>query len=277
MTTTIPSPVTVTAGAATDAGLKRELNEDSYLSSAPLFLVADGMGGYDAGEIASATVVEEFASLAGKPFLDMTTVKSVFERARSRVAALPDDGGAGAGTTLSGVAISEHAGSGYWLVVNVGDSRTYRFARGALEQISVDHSVVQEMVDQGSMSADQARVDSRKNVVTRAIGAGAECDADYWMLPAATGDRILVCSDGLTGEVSDQRIAEVLAQVESAQEAAQQLVEEAVASGGRDNITVVVVDAQQVLGVLSGEDGDGAGLDEDTVPRGDGVGVKGAS
>lgn len=259
---TIP-PIEVSFGAATDPGLKRALNEDALLAVAPIFLVADGMGGYDAGEVASSTVVDEFSSLAGRPSLDMEDVKAAFTRARSRVDALPAEEGSGPGTTLTGVAIAEHGGGGYWLVFNVGDSRTYRLANGNLEQISVDHSVVQELIEDGSLSEAAARVDRRRNVVTRAIGAGDKGAPDYWLLPAVTGDRLLVCSDGLTGELTDEQIQAVLLDESSPQAAANRLVHEARLLGARDNVTAVVVDA---IAVHLAPD-EAVGTDDDTVPR----------
>lgn len=262
-------PISTVVGCASDPGLKRELNEDGFLAQAPCFLVADGMGGYEAGEVASATVIDEFSQVAGLPFVDLETVKGLVARAKSRIEGLLPGAGAGAGTTLTGAFVAEHAGAGYWLVINLGDSRTYRFAQGRLEQISVDHSVVQEMIEEGALTEESARVDRRRNVVTRAIGAGADSEPDYWLLPAAKGDRILVCSDGLTGELSPGRIAELLALDTDPQEVATSLVHEAMLAGGRDNITAVVVDAVDVAlgsGELSGTDGKDEDED-DTVPR----------
>ena len=239
-------PVTVSWGAASDPGLRRELNEDSFLAVPPLFLVADGMGGHRAGEIASAAVVEEFASYAGQPSLSIQDLHVAVDRARRRVAGLPPGEGAGAGTTLSGVVICEVDGVGYWLAVNVGDSRTYRLSEGELEQISVDHSVVQELIDSGLLTADAAARDSRRNVITRAIGGGSDSEADYWLIPAEAGDRVLVCSDGLPGELDRNAIHAVLLAESDPQAAATRLVHEAMLRGGRDNITALVVDAVAV-------------------------------
>jgi PPM family protein phosphatase len=236
-------PVQVVAGAATDVGRRRSLNEDSYLAAHPLFLVADGMGGHSAGEIASATVIEEFARWVGRPSLAFADVQDTLRAARHRVDALPEGAGAGAGTTLAGVAIVDVDGDGYWLAVNLGDSRTYRLSEGVLEQISVDHSVVQELIDAGQLDAAAAAHDARRNVITRAIGAGSDSEPDYWMLPAERGDRILVCSDGLPTELETARIDAILRLESDPQVAAERLVREAVEAGGRDNVTAVVVDA----------------------------------
>ncbi|WP_223848751.1 PP2C family protein-serine/threonine phosphatase [Microbacterium hominis] len=240
-------PIVVRAGAATHTGLRRRVNEDAFLAQAPLFLVADGMGGHDAGDRASAAVVAEFAHLVGGASLAIDQMRTALRRARARVEAIASDGRA-AGTTLAGVVVAEVGGVGYWLTVNVGDSRTYRFANGVLEQISVDHSVVQELLDAGVLSGADAATDSRRNEITRAIGAGSDGQADYWMVPAAPGDRILVCSDGLSGELSAERLRDILADESDPDAAATRLIHEALVHGGRDNITAVVVDALAVSG-----------------------------
>lgn len=272
-------PVAVVWGAATDVGRRRSLNEDSFLAAPPLFLVADGMGGHQAGEVASATVIDEFARLAGRPSLTLDEVQNALRTARGRVDALPDGGGAGAGTTLTGVTIADIDGEGYWLTVNLGDSRTYRLSEGVLEQVSVDHSVVQELIDAGQLDAATAASDARRNVITRAIGAGSDSEPDFWLLPAEEGDRILVCSDGLPTEIDHATIDEILRSERHPQDAADRLVREALAAGGRDNVTVLVVDAlavrmhvQRAVGATvpsapppRGEPS--ADLEEDTLPR----------
>jgi protein phosphatase len=262
------SPITVSFGAATHPGLRRQVNEDSHLAAPPLFLVADGMGGHEAGAAASAVVVEVFEALAGRESVGIQDVREALDRARERVHALVTGALAerapavqrAAGTTLSGVVIADVGGAGYWLTVNVGDSRTYRYAGGVLEQISVDHSVVQELIDAGELDVVAAARDSRRNEITRAIGAGSDGEPDFWLVPAEPGDRILVCSDGLSGELDVERLRAVLDETADPQEAATRLVHEAMVRGGRDNITVVVVDA---VGVRGHDD-----LPSDTAPAG---------
>ena len=254
------APILVSVGASTDAGRKRNHNEDALLRSEPLFLVADGMGGYEAGEIASAAALAAFAPIVGSASVDIREMREAYARAGANVMAIATGAKGGAGTTLTGVAIAQNDGAGYWLVINVGDSRTYRFAGGRLEQVSVDHSLVQELIDSGELSPEQALTYSHRNVVTRALGAGAVSDPDFWMLPANRGDRMLMCSDGLTGELTDDAIGALLAECADPQEAADRLVAAAVDHGGRDNVTAIVVDAVSVAN---------PNLDShaDTVPR----------
>lgn len=258
----------VTTGSATHPGLRRALNEDSYVASAPIFLVADGMGGHEAGERASATVMAEFAHLIGRPSLALDDVRHAITRAREGVEHLSTTGNGRAGTTLSGVVIASVDGMGYWLAVNIGDSRTYRFADDELDQITVDHSVVQELIESGELSPEDAASDRRRNIITRAIGASSTGDADYWLFPAELGDRIVVCSDGLTSELPDSRIRDILATTPDPQRAADALIAEALSAGGRDNITVVIADAVSVASrpgtLLATDDTD---IDMDTRPR----------
>lgn len=261
MTQTVPeAPILVAVGASTDAGRRREHNEDALLRAEPLFLVADGMGGYEAGELASAAALAAFAPIVGTSSVGIHEMREAYVRAGANVMAIATGGKGGAGTTLTGIAIAQNDGAGYWLVINVGDSRTYRFAGGRLEQVSVDHSLVQELIDSGELSAEQALSYSHRNVVTRALGAGAVSEPDFWMIPANQGDRMLMCSDGLTGELSDDAILALLAECADPQDAADRLVAAAVDHGGRDNVTAIVVDAVSV----ANSDLDSHG---DTVPR----------
>lgn len=257
--------ITVAAGAATHPGLRRKVNEDAFLAESPLFLVADGMGGHAAGDVASAVVVNEFESLLGRRSVSVDEMREVLQRAQARVNAL-DTGPRPAGTTLTGVAISDVSGIGYWLAINIGDSRTYRLANGVLEQVTVDHSMVQELVDNGEFDRI---AEVGRNVITRAIGAGSDGAADFWMLPAASGDRLLVCSDGLSNELPIDQLVSILEDEVDAQQAAFRLVREAMVNGGHDNITVIVVDALEVRAsewdadTSPGRDADS----EDTLPR----------
>jgi PPM family protein phosphatase len=246
-------------GSVTDRGRVRTLNEDSVLTCPPVFVVADGMGGHHAGEVASRLVVEELAGLAGRSDLTPQDVDACLDRAVQRLRTVVDHG-ATAGTTVAGVIATTHDGAFCWLVLNIGDSRVYRYSAGTLEQVSVDHSLVQELVERGVIDAAEARRHPDRHVITRAVGTGDTAAPDYWFLPAVPGDRMLVCSDGLTAELPDPTLADLL-RVDDPQSAAERLVAEALAAGGADNITAVVVD-------LVPEPADGMdGVDGDTVPR----------
>jgi protein phosphatase len=228
-------------GSATDRGRVRLVNEDSLLAYPPVFLVADGMGGHAAGDVASRLAVEEFSHLAGLSTASADEIHDCIHRTAVRLReSVPDD--RLAGTTIAGVAIAAHEGASYWLVFNIGDSRVYRLAGGVLEQISVDHSVVQELLDLGAIDVDEARDHPERHVITRAVGTGLEPEPDYWLIPAGTSDRLLICSDGLTSELDDDALLTVLTSAQDPQDAAQQLVAAALDAGGRDNITAVVVD-----------------------------------
>lgn len=261
------APLIVSAGSSTHTGLRRTLNEDALLASTPIFLVADGMGGHEAGERASAAVVSGFSRYIGRQSLELDDVLEALSRVREAVDTLSVSAMGRAGTTLSGVVLADVDGMGYWLSFNIGDSRTYRLSGGELEQISVDHSVVQELIESGELSLAEAASDRRRNIITRAIGAGSTGDADFWMFPAEVGDRMMICSDGLSSEMSDAQIREILTVEPDPQTAAATLVGGAVRAGGRDNITVVVVDAVAVTsraGVPMRAEDD---IDEDTRPR----------
>jgi protein phosphatase len=240
-----PPKVTLDAAAVTSAGLKRVVNEDSVLASDPVYVVADGMGGHEAGDRASAIVVEEMGQLLGRSDLRVEEVKATLTQARHRIGRIGSrDQRHAAGTTVSGVILVSQNDEPYWLVVNVGDSRTYRLAQAELEQLSIDHSEVQELLDAGRITAAQVRSHPRRNVVTRVLGAGTVEQPDYWLLPVERDERLLVCSDGLTSEVVDADIQRVLLDQPSPAQAANALVSLALASGGRDNISVIVVDVQ---------------------------------
>ena len=268
-----PGPgLSLTYGYGTDRGLRRELNEDSYIAADPVFAVADGMGGHEAGEIASGLCVRALATMPQLATGERSITAAVLQQYLVRAdTSIREATGARAGTTLTGAVIVEQMGMPYWLVLNIGDSRTYRLSQGRFEQISVDHSEVQELVDAGEITAQEATVHPRRHVVTRALGTGDETEADYWLLPVEEGDRVLVCSDGLTGELSDDDILRILSSAAEPQEAVDALIQAALRMGGRDNVTAIVVDARNV----SNDDGAGttaprltsADGDEVTLPR----------
>ncbi|HKP98880.1 MAG TPA: Stp1/IreP family PP2C-type Ser/Thr phosphatase [Actinomycetes bacterium] len=232
--------------AATDVGRMRKNNEDSYLSSKPVAAVADGMGGHSAGEVASAIAIEELSALGRRgPWANETDatedLKQAILRANRRIRemAASDRKLNGMGTTL--VALLEDGDMVH--VANVGDSRGYLLRQGELSQVTVDHSLVQELVDDGRLSPEDAERHPQRSVITRALGIDPEVEFDLFTYKLQVGDRLLLCSDGLSDVVEPAQIRKVLLRVRSAQRAARELVTVANEQGGPDNITVIVVDA----------------------------------
>lgn len=234
-------------GAATATGNVRQVNEDSYIAKSPFYAVADGMGGHRSGEVASALAIDVLAARSGSLGLSAEDVLATLDDANRAIRdAAPDkDAADRMGTTLTGMASIETSGGSHLMVFNVGDSRVYRLADGRLDQVTVDHSAVEELVLAGALTRDEARTDPRRNIITRALGSNPAPRADHWLLPARAGDRYLLCSDGLFTELSDEKILELLADADP-QKAATILVAAANEAGGRDNITVVVVDVIDV-------------------------------
>ena len=230
------------AGGATDVGLVRGHNEDRYLADERLFAVADGVGGHKAGEVASQTAVEtlqrEFQEATTDSLVD--AVKTANRTVWGLAEANPEQ--RGMGTTLTAVALVDEDGEERLAVVNVGDSRAYLLQQGELEQLTEDHSLVEQLVRDGQLTPEEAQVHPQRSIITRALGLDPEVEVDSWELTPYKGDRILLCSDGLTNEVTDDEIASTLRTVSDPTEAAHQLVQEARDHGGSDNITCVVVD-----------------------------------
>lgn len=228
--------------ALSDTGYRRSVNEDSLLARSPIFAVADGMGGHTAGDFASTAVVTR---LAEKVRADFVSESSLTDALRDAVADMTRGVGQtdlGTGTTVTGIALTLVDGAPYWLVFNIGDSRVYSFRDGTLEQLTVDHSIVQELLDAGAITPEEAEVHPHSNVITRAVGFNEDPVPDYFLLPIVAGSRLLVCSDGLTKELTEHGIRYFLGEGSSPLDAAQQLMDAALGNGGRDNVTVVVVD-----------------------------------
>ncbi|WP_091229735.1 PP2C family serine/threonine-protein phosphatase [Microbacterium sp. 3J1] len=234
------SSVVLNVASLTDTGLTRTANEDSVLAASPVFLVADGMGGHEAGDRASAAVVAAFEPLRGRSVV-VDDVRDALGRAAAVVEGIAAQHKRGAGSTVTGVALVEHEGAPHWLVFNVGDSRVYRHHGNELTQLTIDHSLGQEMVDAGELRPADLESFSQRNVITRAIGA-TDSTADSWLLPVVDGERLLLCSDGLSGEVSDEGIRATLTMCGRPETAASALVRRALQAGGRDNVSVVVID-----------------------------------
>jgi protein phosphatase len=230
-------------GASTDVGMVRQQNEDSYLAEENLYVVADGMGGHNAGEVASALAVTTLKAGARTGIDSVERFRELVQQANTAIytASLDDSTQSGMGTTLT--ALSIVAGEEpRVLVANVGDARTYLWRNGALTRLSVDHSYVQELVNEGIITPEEARVHPRRNIVTRALGIDRSVVVDVFSHVVRTGDRIVLCSDGLVDEVSDADIAIVLGQHSDPQDTSEALVMVANTAGGRDNTTVIVID-----------------------------------
>lgn len=229
-------------GASTDTGMVRQQNEDSFLAEETLFVVADGMGGHNAGEVASALAVTTLKAGARSGIDSDEVFRELVQQANTAIytASLDDSTQSGMGTTLTAMSIVAGEEPRV-LITNVGDSRAYLWRNKALTRLTVDHSYVQELVNEGIITPEEARVHPRRNIVTRALGIDRQVAVDVFSYLVRTGDRIVLCSDGLVDEVSDADIAVVLSQHTDPQETAEALVMVANANGGRDNTTVVVV------------------------------------
>ena len=228
-------------GAATSVGRVRRVNEDSFLVAPPIFVVADGMGGHGSGDLASTLAVQVLARYAGLRPLFTEAVLAALEEANRAI--IEQEAPKRMGTTVAGLAGLETAGGDHLMVFNVGDSRVYRLSADGIEQLTVDHSEVQELVIAGVITREQARTHPRRNIVTRALGSEPALHADHWLLPAAAGDRFLICSDGLFTELPDELIVPLLS-AGTPQQAAEALVLAANDAGGHDNITAIVVDIE---------------------------------
>lgn len=231
--------------AATDVGQVRSVNEDSFLAAPPVFVVADGMGGYERGDVASAIVVEEFESIRDCAAVEPSDLESCISRARLRIQDLATQKAA-PGSTVLAAAYVEQSGRGYWAIAHEGDSRAYQWHDGNLARITKDHSIVQELVDEGQITEEEAQAHPERHIITRALGGSASSGPDFSLVPVEEGARLLLCSDGLTGELSEKSISRILADEVRSARAADLLVRRAVEAGGHDNITVVIVDVVSV-------------------------------
>lgn len=226
-------------GARSDVGCVRPHNEDSYLVQSPLFCVCDGMGGHAAGEVASSIAVETIAKTAPQS-ADAARLAAAVEAANAAVieAALNGLGKPGMGCTATCAYIENDT----LAIAHVGDSRAYLLHEGTLIRVTRDHSYVEELVDAGEITADEARVHPNRSVITRALGSDPAMYADHFTLHIEEGDRLILCSDGLSSMIPDSDIENITTQSSTAQICVDNLVDAALAAGGHDNVTVVVVD-----------------------------------
>lgn len=233
--------MTVTWAAATDVGRRREANQDAFLAEYPLFVVADGMGGHAGGEIASAAVVGELGELLQTGQLSPGAIEVALGRASADIVGHPETTDEGTGTTVTGIFLSETEDRRQWISLNIGDSRVYLVRDGKISQVTTDHSVVQELIDAGRLSAEEAEGHPYSNVITRAVGASEQTIPDYTALDPRPGDTFVVCSDGLTKELTDFGISHFVAAHPEPADAVAAMMAAALENGGRDNVTLIVV------------------------------------
>ena len=226
-------------GCRTDLGKIREQNEDSLLVESPLFVVADGMGGHAAGEVASEIAIESMRKNAPR-HANCGELAAAVEIANQDVikGAIEGKGKEGMGTTMTAAVIEGNK----LCIAQVGDSRAYLLHNGHLQQITRDHSLMADLIEQGQITPAEARVHPNRSLITRALGNDPNMVADQYELEIEEGDRLLLCSDGLSGMITDDLIEGFLNEISEAQECANKLIEQANAYGGLDNITVIVAD-----------------------------------
>jgi protein phosphatase len=235
----------------TDTGRARRENEDSFYARSPMFAVADGMGGAQAGEVASQTAVEVLQKgLPERGGSIEERLRELVEEANTRINALSraDDQRAGMGTTMTLAYVGENELS----VAHVGDSRLYRLREGVFERLTDDHTLVEELVRQGKLTPQEADHHPQRSIITRALGPEAAVETDSHTWPARDGDVYLICSDGLTSMIAERQVGELLANARSLPEAGRALIDAANAAGGRDNITVILFRLEEVGNVGGG-------------------------
>ena len=226
-------------GSRTDIGCLRDHNEDSLVVTPPLFAVADGMGGHAAGEVASEIAVRVLSELAPEHPDGEALGRAIEEANRAVIqAAREGRGRQGMGTTMTAAMLEGER----LVIAQVGDSRAYLLHQGKLQQLTRDHSLMADMIEAGQLTTEEARTHPQRSVITRALGSDAHLHPDIYEINVETGDRLLICSDGLSGMIFDDQIENTLRRVQDPQRCASQLVNEAIAAGGHDNVTVIVAD-----------------------------------
>lgn len=229
----------------TDTGRRREVNQDAVLTSYPLFVVADGMGGHVGGEIASASTVDRLRGMVDDGTVTPKAIEKALGRAVKDILSHPETTDEGTGTTLTGVFLDTSQNPPHWVTLNIGDSRVYLLRDGELVQITTDHSVVQELVAAGRLSPEEAENHPYGNVITRAVGPTESVKPDYVRLDVLDGDRFVICSDGLTKELTDYGIRHFLDENADPAAAVEAMLAAALENGGRDNVTIVVLDVHR--------------------------------
>ncbi|KAA9090070.1 PP2C family protein-serine/threonine phosphatase [Microbacterium radiodurans] len=251
--------------AATDTGRRRDSNQDALLADYPLFIVADGMGGHIGGEIASASAVERLSAVAARGSVTPEDIEDALERAVGDIADHPETTDDGTGTTVTGVYLDLSDAEPHWTTLNIGDSRVYLLRDEAIAQVTTDHSVVQELVAAGRLSPEEAEQHPYGNVITRAVGPSDGVTPDYVRLDVVDGDRFVICSDGLTKELTDYGILHFALENDDPAAAVSAMMQAALENGGRDNVTIVVLNSRVVEEAEAGAES--ADVAETTEPR----------
>jgi protein phosphatase len=237
--------VRLTWAAVTHRGRRREANQDALLAEFPLFVVADGMGGHIGGEIASTSTIERLRAVVESGSISQKSIEKALGRAVKDIVSHPETTDEGTGTTLTGVFLDAAGADETWVTLNIGDSRVYLFRDESLVQITTDHSVVQELVAAGRLSPEEAENHPYGNVITRAVGPSDGVTPDYVRLDLLDGDRFVICSDGLTKELTDYGIQHFLGEQPEPAEAVRAMLDAALENGGRDNITIIVLNVSR--------------------------------
>jgi len=240
----------------THRGRRRDANQDAVLTVFPLFVVADGMGGHVGGEIASASTIDRLRAVAAAGVVTPKAIEKALSRAVKDIESHPETTDEGTGTTLTGVYLETSGKTETWATLNIGDSRVYLLRDGTLVQVTTDHSVVQELVAAGRLSPEEAENHPYGNVITRAVGPSESVAPDYVHLEIVDGDRFVICSDGLTKELTDYGIQHFLGEHAAAADAVRAMLDAALENGGRDNITIVVLNVSRGAASSTGDDSD---------------------
>ncbi len=234
--------IELTWAETTHRGRRREINQDAVLALYPLFVVADGMGGHIGGEIASASTIARLRSAVEGGAVSTKSIEKALARAVKDIATHPEATDDGTGTTVTGVFLDQSGAAPHWVTLNIGDSRVYLVRDDAIVQITTDHSVVQELIASGRLSPEEAESHPYGNVITRAVGPSDSVTPDYVRLDVVDGDRFVICSDGLTKELTDYGIQHFLAEHSDPAAAVRAMLDAALENGGRDNISIIVLD-----------------------------------
>ncbi|MFB4348372.1 PP2C family protein-serine/threonine phosphatase [Microbacterium sp. CR_7] len=234
-------PFVVSWAGVTDVGRRRETNQDAFFAEYPLFIVADGMGGHAGGEIASQSTIKRLEAMVTAGPVQRDEIERALELAVGDIADHPEATDEGTGTTLTGVFLELDDEQPRWVALNIGDSRVYLLRDDRLIQVTTDHSVVQELIAAGKISPEEAEGHPYSNVITRAVGASELTPPDYVTVDVRAGDRFVICSDGLTKELTDYGIQHFLRENADPAAAVGAMLDAALENGGRDNVTLVIV------------------------------------